>query len=100
VLLLELLLDPEGWHGCARLIRLIETHSDQIARNLVTKIHNSPRTSDLQKIPESETAAAIEELLQHLSEWLLTKTDTDIANRYCEIAVRVKASVLQIPAGL
>jgi hypothetical protein len=32
-----------------RLIRLIETHSEQIARTLATRIRTSPRTSQLQK---------------------------------------------------
>jgi hypothetical protein len=71
-----------------RLIRLIEAHSDQIARNVATKIRASRRTSDLQKIPESEMVAGMQELLRHSSEWLLTKTDTDIEKRYHEMGAR------------
>jgi len=71
-----------------RLIRLIETHSGQIAGNVATNIRASRRTSNLQNVPESEMVAGMQELLQHLSEWLLTKTDTDIQNRYREIGAR------------
>jgi hypothetical protein len=71
-----------------RLIRLIETHSEQIAESLVTKIQSSPRTRDLQKIPKPELLTRMLELLQHLSEWLLTKTDGDIETRYRQIGSR------------
>jgi hypothetical protein len=42
-----------------RLIRLIETHSEQIARTLATRIRTSPRTSQLQKYrsPSSQRTA-------------------------------------------
>jgi hypothetical protein len=72
-----------------RLVRLIETHSDKIARNLVKKIQTSPRTSDFQEVPELQLLAGIRELLQHLSEWLVTKTDIDVETRYRDIGARL-----------
>lgn len=71
-----------------RLIRLIETHSDDIAQTLATRIRTSPRATQLRKVPEPELLTNLQELFRHMSEWLLSKTETDIENRYHEIAVR------------
>ena len=71
-----------------RLIRLIETHSEQISRTLATRIRTSPKTTQLQKISESELLTGLQELLLHMSEWLLSKTDNDIEQRYQQIAAR------------
>ena len=71
-----------------RLIRLIETHSDEIAHTLATRIRTSPKTSQLQKVPESELHSGLQELLLHMSEWLLSKTESDIEQRYHQIASR------------
>jgi hypothetical protein len=71
-----------------RLIRLIESHSDQIARTLANRIRTSPKTSELQKLPETELLTGLQQLLQHMSEWLLSKTETDVEDRYHEIALR------------
>jgi hypothetical protein len=72
-----------------RLIRLIENHSEQIARNLAARIRVSLRTQDMQKVPEAELITGVQELLQHLSEWLLTKTDADVETRYRQSGIRL-----------
>jgi hypothetical protein len=64
------------------LVRVIERHSDELAAELVTKLGTSPRTADLRKGPVNELRRQIEEILQHLSEWLLTKTGDDIEQRF------------------
>jgi hypothetical protein len=71
-----------------RLVRLIELHSDELAAELVAKLEDSSRTSDLQKVPAEELRRRIHEILRHLSEWLLTKTGHDIEQRYSEIGAR------------
>lgn len=71
-----------------RLIRLIEEHSDQIARRVAAKVRSSPHAGEMKKVSEPELIAGLQELLQHLSEWLLTKTESDIENRYMAIADR------------
>lgn len=71
-----------------RLIRLIETHSEDIARSLATRIQTSPKTHQLQKVPESELLSGLEELLLHMSDWLLSKTENDIEQRYHRLAAR------------
>lgn len=71
-----------------RLIRLIEEHCDQIAGAVAAKVRSSPHASQMQKVAEPELIAGLQELLQHLSEWLLTKTESDIENRYTAMADR------------
>ena len=71
-----------------RLVQLIERHSDELATELVAKLEASSRTSDLHKVPGEELQRRIHEILQHLSEWLLTKTGHDIEQRYFEIGER------------
>ena len=65
-----------------RLVRLIETHSDAIAKNLVDNIRSSEKLSDMGKLSETELLTGLRELLAHLNEWLLTKTNAEVENRY------------------
>ena len=71
-----------------RLVRLIEHHSDALAGELVMKFETSTRTADLRKVPIEELRQRLQEILRHLSEWLLTKTGHDIEKRYFEIGER------------
>ena len=71
-----------------RLVRLIENHSDELAKDLVEKLQTSARTSDMQKVPEAELRSRIHEILEHLEEWLLTKTGSDIEVRYRDLGAR------------
>ena len=71
-----------------RLVRLIENHSDELAKDLVEKLQTSARTSDMQKVPEAELRSRIHEILEHLGEWLLTKTGSDIEIRYRDLGAR------------
>lgn len=71
-----------------RLVRLIEHHSDELAMELIAKIQTSSRTVDMRKVPTDELRLRIHEILQHLSEWLLTKSGHDIEEHYVEIGVR------------
>lgn len=70
------------------LVRLIEKHSDVLAAELIAKLETSSRTADLRKIPGEELRRRIDELVQHLSEWLLVKTSHEIEQRYFEIGER------------
>jgi len=71
-----------------RLVRLIESHCDELSENLVEKLLADSRTSDLRNIPVNELRGRIHELLQHLSEWLLTKTTGDIESKYVALGTR------------
>jgi hypothetical protein len=70
------------------LVRVIERHANELAAELVTKLGASPRTVDLRKVPAAELQRQIEEVLLHLSEWLLAKTAYDIERRYLELGER------------
>jgi hypothetical protein len=78
----------EGDMIALRLVRLIERHSDELTAELVAKLEASSRTADLRKVPVEELRNRIQEILRHLSEWLLTKTGHDIEQRYFELGER------------
>lgn len=71
-----------------RLVRLIENHSDELAEGLIRKLQGSVRTRDMKKVPVEELRGRMHEILYHLSEWLLSKTETDIEQRYLELGAR------------
>ena len=71
-----------------RLVRLIESHSDELAQGLITKLENSARTKDLKKVAPEELRSRVYEIFHHLSEWLLTRPEVDIESRYTMIGAR------------
>ncbi len=77
-----------------RLVRLIETHIEQLSRDLSEKVWNSPRCSDLSKVPVSELQARTREIYRNLSDWLLDKAETQLEQRYTELgAARAQQNV-------
>jgi hypothetical protein len=68
-----------------RLVRLIEAHSDELADGLLTKFQTSSRTRDLRNVPAQELRERSLEVMRHLSEWLVCKSDSDIERRYREM---------------
>jgi hypothetical protein len=79
-----------------RLLRLIESHSDELSLELARKIHTSARTSDMRRIPPEEVQERICEILRHLSEWLLTKTGSEVERRYAELGARRAAQGISL----
>lgn len=71
-----------------KLVRLIEAHSEALSRGLTEQIRSSDRTSDFNKISAEELSLAAADLYRHLGEWLLQKTERDIAGRFHTIALR------------
>ncbi len=67
---------------------LIEAHSEEITQKLTQTIRNSLRAGGMGKIPTLELQAGTTEVLEHLREWLLTKTDTDIQIYYRQLGAR------------
>jgi len=74
-----------------RLVRLIESHSDELTEGLIQKLLSASQTRDMQKVPANELRQRIRELLQHLSDWLLNKTTQDIESRYRALGTRRSA---------
>jgi hypothetical protein len=76
------LLGVLGW----RVVRLIETHSDPLARGLLDRIENSERCREfVQKVPPNDLKERVYEIYHHLGQWLLKKTERDIEQRYIAI---------------
>jgi hypothetical protein len=68
-----------------KFVRLIETHSEGLAKALRRKIENCPKLSDYHKVPADELTQRVYEVYRHLGEWLLGKTESDIEGRYTQI---------------
>jgi len=76
------------------LVRLIENHIEKLSRDLSEKVWNSPRCSDLNKVPASELQARTHEIYRNLSDWLLDKADAQVERRYTELgAARAQQGV-------
>ncbi|HKV78106.1 MAG TPA: hypothetical protein VJP02_08215 [Candidatus Sulfotelmatobacter sp.] len=71
-----------------KLVRLIERHSETLARGLAEQIRASERTSDFHKIPAEDLQLAAVEVYRNLGEWLLQKTESDIERRFRATAAR------------
>jgi len=71
-----------------RLVRLIEMHSEALSRNLTERLRNLDRTSDFRNISAPELEQAITEVYRNLGEWLLQKTESEIAARFKAVAAR------------
>jgi hypothetical protein len=80
-----------------RFVRLIETHSDELTAGLNSKFRTSSRTADLDKVPPDELRDRTREILLHLSDWLLDKTEADIEYRYREIGARRASQGVSLP---
>ena len=82
-----------------RLVRLIEAHCEEIANDVMRKTHASPRTRKMQEFCDAELHAGMMEILQHLSEWLLTKTDAEIQLRFRQLGVHWACQEIQVADG-
>jgi hypothetical protein len=71
-----------------RLVELIEKHSERLSHELSEKVWNSPRCSDLHKVPSAELEARTHEIYRNLSDWLLNKTEAEQEQRYTELGAR------------
>jgi len=72
----------------SRLVGLIERNSNELAEGLAAKLCNSSRTTDFCEIPPDELARGAHEIYSNLSDWLLTKTESDIEVRYTAIGAK------------
>jgi len=80
-----------------RIVRLIESHSEELADGLVKKLHSSDRTSAYRKIPAHELRHAVLQVYQNLGEWLLSKTESDVEVRYRELGQKRAAEGVPLP---
>jgi hypothetical protein len=71
-----------------RLVRLTETHADELAQALAKKVRDDPRVGCFREIPADELKARVYEIYRHLGEWLMGSSEHDVERRYREIGMR------------
>jgi hypothetical protein len=72
-----------------RLVQLIESHADVLSEGLERKLRSATRSQELvQKVPSDELRRRSHEIYRHLGEWLTTKTESDIEERYVGLGMR------------
>ena len=79
-----------------RLVRLIETHSDGLAASLLERTRQSEKTRNyIDKVPPEDLRQRVYDIYQHLGQWLITKKESDVEQRYLEIgALRLRQGVM------
>ena len=72
-----------------KLVHLIETHADKLSEALIHKLKNADECSELvAKVPAHELKHRTYEIYNHLSDWLLSKTLSEVEERYTGLGVR------------
>ncbi|MGE5176987.1 MAG: hypothetical protein ACM3JJ_11500 [Hyphomicrobiales bacterium] len=65
-----------------RLVRLLDSHAEQLADTLFTTLLESPECADLRKVPRDHLELRSREIYRNLSDWLTSGTEWEIAERY------------------
>jgi hypothetical protein len=71
-----------------RLVKLIEAHSDGLARSLQRRYRECGKCSAYAGVPADELTDKVYDVYRHLGDWLLGKTEADIEQRYLEIGAQ------------
>jgi len=71
-----------------RLVRLIETHADRLASNLLQKVQNSPELPSYNNVPTEELRQRVYDIYRHLGDWLMGKDESELRHRYAAIGFR------------
>jgi hypothetical protein len=71
-----------------RLVHLIETNSNQLATALLNRVRSSEATSDYDLVPDDDLKERVYEIYRHLGDWLITRDELDLEERYQEIGAR------------
>jgi len=71
-----------------RLMRLIELHADALAETLESRIASSERCATYSRVSGEELKTLVAGIYGQLGQWLVTKTEEDIARRYTMIGAR------------
>jgi hypothetical protein len=77
-----------------RLVRLIETNSNALAACLLDRVQNSEATPDYGRVSTEDLKDRVYEIYRHLGDWLMTKDELDLEQRYLRIgATRARQDV-------
>jgi hypothetical protein len=71
-----------------RLTRLIELHSETLAARLEQRIATCERCASYGRLSSGELKTLVAGIYGHLGDWLVTKTEADIEQRYSRIGAR------------
>lgn len=71
-----------------RLVRLIENNSQALAACLLDRVQNSEATPDYENVVQDELKERVYEIYRHLGDWLITKDEFDLEQRYLKIGAR------------
>lgn len=72
-----------------KLAKLIETHAEELSECLMQKVKTSERCSELMnKVPPGELKRRTREVYENLTDWLMTKTESEIEERYIGLGAR------------
>lgn len=71
-----------------RLVRLIETHSNELASCLLNRVRSSEATPDYYLVADEDLKERVYEIYRHLGDWLITRDEFDLEQRYEKIGAR------------
>jgi hypothetical protein len=84
-----------AWHEqevlmfALRMVQLIESHATNLSDELMRRLKNSEVCQDfLHKVPSQEIMMRTHEIYRNLSDWLLSKTESEIEERYVGLGMR------------
>jgi len=71
-----------------KLMKLIESHADQLVEALKERIMASERCADYGNVSSEELKTLVGGIYGQLGQWLVTRTEEDIEKRYTMIGIR------------
>jgi hypothetical protein len=80
-----------------RLMRLIELHADSLATALEARVASSERCPTYSQVSSEDFKALYGGVYAHLGQWLVSKTEEDIARLFTEVGAR--RAEQRIPVG-
>lgn len=80
----------------ARLIKLLESHAEELTRAVVVKLQSNPRTLSYRRLSFDELYASVFEVYHDLGRWLLEKTEMAVQARYTDLGRRRFAEGVQL----
>ena len=72
-----------------RLIRLIEQHADRLSEDLICKLKDRGTCAELlSRVPAAELKHRAYEIYRNVTDWLITKTESEVEERYLGLGAR------------
>ena len=71
-----------------RLVKLIETHSNELASALLNRVRSSEATPDYYLVPDEDLRERVYEIYRNLGDWLISRDEFDLEQRYEKIGAR------------